>query len=426
MILGISLLYSGLTQRKSAFQQLSFPVIVTSEILILWLCFGYSLSFSETGSSRFLGNFEHVGLKGMSNEIIYPTTKDNGGVVSIVYALYHGLFASVTATLSLGCLAERGRLKPALLFLVFWMFLVYCPVSYWVWNDNGWISRKLKYLDFAGGDVVHLNSGCTGLVYSWFLGSRSEANLVDYRASSPGYALVGAVFMIIGWIGFNCGSLFTINLLSGIILSNTLTCMSVAGFSWMCVDYFNSQRRKISVVGFASGCISGLVAITPCTAYINFWSSFVVAVCSGILCNFATRLKFIVHIDDSLDIAAIHLVGGLIGNLLTAIFADRDVAALGGLQIDGGWINRRFIQLLDQFLGSLATIAYVCAMCFIILLVIDRIPGFHLRCDNEAEMEGMDANQLGAEFTNDYVEFLRRLNPADFLEADEDTSVKRD
>ncbi|KAH3662261.1 hypothetical protein OGAPHI_005509 [Ogataea philodendri] len=418
LILGISFFYSGLTQRKAAFQQLSFPLVVTIEILLLWLCFGYSLSFSQTGRSGYLGNFEHVGLKELSSMVIYPNQRFDDvstGVVEQVYSVYSGLFACISAVIAMGCLCERGKLKPAMIFLVAWMFLVYCPVAYWIWNSNGWMHKKFEVLDFAGGHAVHIVSGTTALMYSWFLGYRNENSLTDYRSSNLGLVVCGTMFMAIGWLGFNCGSLYTVNKLSGIILCNTLTSMMVAGLSWMGLDYLYSRNGRISIVGLCSGCVAGLTAITPCTAYISFWSSFVVGLLSGVLCNLGTRLKYWLKIDDSLDVG-IHLIGGLVGNLLAGVFGDKSVAALGGLSVHGGWINRHFIQLLYQFLSSLITTIYVAGVCFIILFVLVRIPGCHLRMDSESEMEGSDSAVFNSEYMSDYVEFVRQLNPDDYKE----------
>ncbi|KAG7891049.1 hypothetical protein KL936_002333 [Ogataea polymorpha] len=418
LVLGMAMFYSGLTQRKAAFQQLSFPLLVTLEVLILWLCFGYTLSFSDTGKSGYLSDFVHVGLKDMDALVVYPNHRykdDATQVFGLVYAVYNGLFASITAVIAMGCLCERGRLKPAFIFLIPWMFLIYCPIAYWVWNPNGWLHRKLNVLDFAGGNAVHIVSGTTALVYSWFMGYRNEANLVEYRSSNLGMVICGTIFIAVGWLGFNCGALYTVNALTGVILSNTVTSMAVGGLSWMGLDYSYHRDGRISVVGLCSGCIAGLTAITPCTAYINFWSSFVVGLLSGVLCNVGTRLKYWLKIDDSLDIG-IHLFGGIVGNLLVGLFADKNVAALGGLSIKGGWINRHFIQLLHQFVSSLVVTVYVAGVSFIILAILVRLPGCRLRLDDANEMEGSDSVLFSSEYIADYVEFVRQLNPDDYKE----------
>ncbi|GMG39873.1 unnamed protein product [Ambrosiozyma monospora] len=435
LLLGISLFYSGLTQRKSTFQQLGTPFITTAIIFPLWLCFGYTLCFSNSGPSHYLGNFENIGLRYLSSSIyVSPITNTNltqiiqstddlanlsspaatQGVLSLVHAVFQGFFACICCALALGCIVDRGRLFPCFIFVVCWLFLVYCPICYWIWNENGWIYKKLNVLDIAGGHVVHLVSGLTGFVYSWFLDYRSDKTLLYYRASNLGFVVIGTCMLISGWIGFNCGSLYAVNLLTVSALANTLNCSFIAGLSWFCLDYFMFGIKRISIVGFCSGCVAGLVAITPGTAFVPFWATFIIGNMSGVLCNLATRFKYWVKVDDALDIFAIHFIGGVIGNLLTGLFADKNIAKLGGIDIDGGWLNHNYIQLLDQFLSTLAVVAYTFFMSFVLLLIINKIPYCQLRVTPEEELKGMDESQIGSEYINDYIEFIREIDPSDY------------
>ncbi|ODV98598.1 hypothetical protein PACTADRAFT_37941 [Pachysolen tannophilus NRRL Y-2460] len=413
IILGIGLFYSGLTQRKSALSQISLPLIISCIIFVEWVFIGYTLCYSTTASNRYIGNFHNVGLRYLTSSVV--EIEGEARVPAYIHVLFEGLFCCITGSLAFGCIAERGRFKPLFLFIIIWCIIIYYPVSYWHWNEKGWLKLDLNIMDFAGGDPVHLLSGSTSLCYSLKLGKRSYNSVTkNYRNSNTGLILIGTFLMIIGWLGFNGGCSYHMSFQTLIILINTLTSCFIAGFTWFALDYY--YNRNFSIIGLCSGCVAGLVVITPSAGFVNFWSSFVIGFIGGAVCNFATGLKFLLKIDDCLDIFAIHGCGGFVGSLLTGLFADKNIAQLGVVDIKGGWISHRYIALLYQFIGSIVTLCYCFSMSFIFLTIIDKIPGLSLKLqDEDTLLKGCDEYEFGNEYINDYVEFVRILEPGDFL-----------
>lgn len=228
---------------------------------------------------------------------------------------------TISAALAIGAAADRGRMLPCLVFMFVWSTMVYNPIAYWTWNPNGW-SFKLGGLDFAGGTPVHISSGAAALAYSLMLGKRQGYRGNDglpYRPHNVTHVVLGTVFLWVGWFGFNGGSALAANLRAVMACIVTHIAACVGGFTWCLLDY--RLEHKWSVVGFCSGAIAGLVAITPASGFVPAWSAVVYGVVGGILCNFATKIKFLLGVDDALDIFAEHAVGGIVGNLLTAFFA---------------------------------------------------------------------------------------------------------
>ena len=223
--------------------------------------------------------------------------------------------------LAIGAVADRGRMLPAIVFIFIWSSIVYNPIAFWSWNANGWLA-KLGALDFAGGGPVHLNSGTAGLAYSLMLGKRAGYDRnhgLPYRPHNVTNVVLGTVLLWAGWFGFNGGSAAAMNLRAVMACVVTNLAASVAGLTWMLIDY--RLEKKWSTIGFCSGAIAGLVAITPASGYVTPWGGFIIGVVGGAVCNFATKLKFLLNIDDSLDIFAIHGIGGATGTLLTGVFA---------------------------------------------------------------------------------------------------------
>jgi Amt family ammonium transporter len=223
--------------------------------------------------------------------------------------------------LAIGAAADRGRMLPCIVFMFIWATIVYDPIAYWTWNANGW-SFKMGGLDFAGGTPVHISSGAAALAYSLMLGKRTGYTKVSglpYRPHNVTHIVLGTVFLWVGWFGFNGGSALAANMRAVMACIVTHIAACVGGFTWCLLDY--RLEKKWSTVGFCSGAIAGLVAITPAAGYVPPWSAVVFGVVGGIVCNLATKLKFVLGIDDALDIFAEHGVGGIVGNLLTGLFA---------------------------------------------------------------------------------------------------------
>ena len=255
------------------------------------------------------------------------------------------MFAVITGVLAIGGFAERARIGPVMVFLFLWLTLVYCPIACWTWNSNGW-SFQLGGLDFAGGTPVHISSGTAAFAISVYLGKRRGygTERLAYKPHNTTYIILGTVFLWFGWFGFNGGSALSANLraVSACIVTNLAA--SVAGITWMLWDW--RLERKFSAVGFCSGAISGLVGITPASGFVGAPAAVAIGFVTATGCNFATKLKFLLNVDDTLDVFASHGIGGMIGDVMTGLFAQASVAFLDGVtEIPGGWFDRNWIQL---------------------------------------------------------------------------------
>lgn len=299
---------------------------------------------------------------------------------------------------------------PAIVFMFIWSTVVYDPIAYWTWNANGWLANLPSY-DFAGGGPVHISSGSCALAYSLMLGKRagytSNAGL-PYRPHSVTNVLLGTVFLWVGWFGFNGGSALAMNLRAIMACVVTHLAASTGGIAWVLLDY--RLERKWSTIGFCSGAIAGLVAITPASGFVPSWAGVIIGVVGAICCNFATKLKFLIGVDDALDIFAVHGVGGMVGNILTGIFGASWIAGLdGGDHAPIGWIEGHWIQVGYQLAASCAAFAWSFGLSCIILFLMNLIPGMSLRVTSDDEDVGIDDAQLG-EFAYDYVEIKRHFS----------------
>ena len=273
-----------------------------------WFFWGYSLAFSKT-ANKFIGNLDNFGFRGV-------LAQKSGNVPDLLFAIFQCMFAAITPALAIGAAAERGRMLPCIVFIFVWATIVYDPIACWTWNANGWV-YQLGGLDFAGGTPVHISSGAAALAYSVMLGKRRGhgTHELNYRPHNVSHVILGTVFLWFGWFGFNGGSALGSNLRATMACVVTNLAASVGGFTWVLVDY--RLERKWSAVGWCSGAIAGLVAITPASGYVPPWSAVVFGVVGAIACNYATKLKFLIGVDDALDIFAVHGIGGIVGNLLT-------------------------------------------------------------------------------------------------------------
>lgn len=360
------------------------------------------MAFSDRASS-FIGTLEYAFFRNMFNASL-----DDGTVPEISNAIFESMFCYVTSALMIGSLADRGRILPAVVFIFVWSTLVYDPIACWTWNPNGWAS-KMGYLDYAGGTPVHVAAGFGALALSFMLGKRIETKdeAVTYRPHSIMFVVIGTFFMWVGWFGFNTGTSLAPTMRAAQALLNTQVSASFGGLTWAILDY--RLARKWSVVGFCSGVIAGLVAITPAAGYVPAWAAVISGVLGGMAANFGTKLKFFLGIDDSLDVFAVHGLGAIVGNVVTGLFASKTIAALdGSTTIDGGWIEHHYIQLGYQIAGTVAAAAYSFVVTVLILFVIKHIPGLHLRVTPEEEEVGLDSAEHD-EYAFDYVELFPSL-----------------
>ncbi|KAK3328850.1 ammonium transporter AmtB-like domain-containing protein [Apodospora peruviana] len=401
MIPGIAFLYSGLARRKSALSLIWVCMMSFSVVIFQWYFWGYSLALSSTATNGFIGDLHHFGLR---NTLGAPSP-GSPLVPELLYSFYQMQFCGVTAALVIGATAERGRVIPAMIFTFFWATLVYCPLACWAWNLNGW-AFNYGVLDYAGGGPVEIGSGASALAYSWVLGRRNEKMMLNFRPHNISLITLGTVFLWFGWMGFNGGSAFGANLRAAMACWNSCLTAMFAAMTWCLLDY--RLAKKWSLVGWCSGTISGLVAATPASGFIPPWASIILGVVTGVCCNFATKFKFLVGIDDALDVFAEHGVGGMVGLIFNALFAADYIIGLDGVNtgVTGGWLNHNYKLLYIQVAYVCATTSYSFVMSAIIAKLIDLVPGLHLRASEEAELLGMDDDQHG-EFAYDYVEVRR-------------------
>ncbi|CAK7198763.1 low affinity high capacity ammonium permease [Sporothrix eucalyptigena] len=401
MVPGIAFLYSGLARRKSALSLIWVCMMSFSVIVFQWYFWGYSLAFSSTATNGFIGDLHHFGLL---NTLAVPSP-GSPLIPELLYSFYQMQFCAVTAALVVGATAERGRVIPAMVFTFFWATIVYCPIACWVWNVNGW-AFKYGVLDYAGGGPVEICSGVSALAYSWVLGRRNEKMMLNFRPHNISLITLGTILLWFGWLGFNGGSAFGANLRATMACWNSCLTAMFAAMTWCLLDF--RLARKWSLVGWCSGTISGLVSATPASGFITPWASIILGVVTGISCNFATKVKFLLRIDDSLDVFAEHAVGGMVGLIFNAFFAADYIIGLDGVNngMTGGFINHNWRQLYVQIAYLLAATFYAFTVSALLAKVIDLIPGLHLRASEEAELLGMDDDQHG-EFAYDYVEVRR-------------------
>ncbi|KAH7921871.1 ammonium transporter [Leucogyrophana mollusca] len=405
MIPGVGFFYSGLLRRKNALNMIYLSMMTVAMVSFQWFFWGYSLAFSDT-ASPYIGDLRYFGLKNVLNQPSIGSPR----VPAIVFCVFQLMFAAITPMIAIGAVAERSRLGPLLVFVFVWSTLVYDPIACWTWNSNGW-SYMLGGLDFAGGTPVHISSGTAALAISLYLGKRRGygTERLAYKPHNTTYVILGTVFLWFGWFGFNGGSALSANLRATEACIVTNLAASVGGLTWMLWDY--RLERKWSVVGFCSGAISGLVAITPGSGFVGAPAAVLFGFMAGTVCNFATQLKFLFKYDDTLDIFASHAIGGVVGNILTGLFAQASVAGADGITtIPGGWLDHNYRQLGIQLADSVSGMSYSFVMTTIILWIMHFIPGLELRCSEEAEILGIDDAEMG-EFAYDYVGLEAELMP---------------
>ncbi|KAI3621751.1 ammonium transporter [Moniliophthora roreri] len=403
MVPGLAFLYSGLARRKSALSLIWVVAAGNAVCIFQWFFWGYTLAFSPTATNGFIGNLHNFGLR----KVLDAPSPGSPLIPEILYSFFQMEFACVTVAILVGGIAERGRVFPTMVFTFLWVTLVYCPVACWVWGVNGW-AFKWGVLDFAGGGPVEIGSGVSGLAFSWVLGRRQEKELINFRPHNVSFVSLGTFLLWFGWLGFNGGSAFGANIRAILAIWNSMLAAAFGGMVWCLMDY--RYERHWSMVGFCSGTIAGLVAATPSSGFVHPWASVVVGVLSGSICNLATKIKFILRIDDALDLFAEHAVGGIVGLLLNAFLADGEVIATDGINtsIPGGFMDRNWKQLYIQ----VAYIAASCGYCFVVTALIakfvDLIPGLKLRGSPESERLGLDETEIG-EFATDYIELGRNF-----------------
>ena len=368
---GLAFFYGGMVRSKNMLAMLMMNIVAMGVITIVWIAVGASLAFS--GAGKFVGDLNLAGLMdvGLGNELFpaYP-------IPDTVFLMFQLMFAIITPALIAGAVAERMKFTAWVVFLVLWSVLVYSPMAHWVWG-GGFIATQVKAVDFAGGLVVHINAGAAALALVLVLGPRTGWGKQVIRPHSLPLTILGAGMLWFGWFGFNSGSALGSNGLAGQAFMTTHVAAAVAATAWILAEAVT--HGKPTTLGFASGAVAGLVAITPAAGFVNLLGAIIIGLAAGIICFYALRLKTMFKFDDSLDVIAVHLVGGIIGALLLGILADADINSLatGGMDQFG----RQAISVVIAF-------TYSFVVTFIIAKLLDMVMG--IRATEAQEREGLD------------------------------------
>ncbi|KAL6364432.1 hypothetical protein LRP88_01833 [Fusarium phalaenopsidis] len=392
----IGFLYAGMHRRKAALTMVLQSLFCSCACGIQFWIYGYSLYQSRT-TNPIWGD---LSLAAFHNVLAQPSMA-NSDVPEILYAAFGFTFVSATAMILAGAMLERGRLLPSMVFLLCWTTFVYYILAYWEWNPSGWL-YKLGLYDFAGSGPVHIASGFGALAWSMMLGPRlSESTTTDrkkavhYKPHNPLLMCIGTVFIWFGWFAFNGASTANLSLRSIYVVVNTNFAACGGGVGWVLLDYLFT--RKFSLVGFCSGIISGLVGITPAAGFTPVYVASLIGLITSTFCYFTVKYKYLIGIDDGLDIFAIHGVGGVIGDILTGLFAAQFVPALDGVSGDayaGGWWEHQWRQLGLQLAGAVTCAAWSFCISCLLLFIINKIPGLHIRASEEHEIRGLDFKYL--------------------------------
>ncbi|MGE8295263.1 MAG: ammonium transporter [Pseudomonas sp.] len=381
---GLALFYAGMVRSKNVLSVMMQCFAITALMSILWFVYGYSLAFDTTGMEAGVTNFSSF-VGGLGNLFLGNLTKESltAAFPESVFVTFQMTFAIITPALIVGAFAERMKFSAMLVFMTVWFTLVYAPIAHMVWGGDGALMWDWGVLDFAGGTVVHINAGIAGLVACIMLGKRKGYPSVAMAPHNLGYTLIGAAMLWVGWFGFNAGSAAAADDTAGMAMLVTQIATAAAALSWMFAEWMS--HGKPSALGIASGVVAGLVAITPAAGTVGPVGALVIGLASGAICFFcATSLKRKLGYDDSLDVFGVHGVGGIVGALLTGVFA---APVLGGF----GEVENIGLQLWIQFKGVAFTVIYTTIVTFVILKVIDVVMG--LRVSEEDESVGLDLAQ---------------------------------
>jgi Amt family ammonium transporter len=371
---GLSLFYAGMVRSKNALSTFMQIFAIAALASVIWVVVGYSIAFG--GEGAFWGGLDKMFLAGVTVDSM------SGTIPETVFMVFQMTFAIITPALIVGAFAERMKFSAMLIFMTIWIIVVYAPITHWVWGDGGWLGNK-GILDFAGGTVVHINAGIAGLVAALVLGKRKGYGKTAMPPHNLTYTIIGASMLWVGWFGFNAGSELAADNVAGMAMAVTQIAAATAALTWMFAEWI--FHGKPSGLGIASGAVAGLVAITPAAGAVGPMGALAIGAISGFVCYLgATKLKKIFGYDDSLDAFGVHGVGGIVGALLTGVFA---ATTLGGSGFGEG-ISSIAEQVSVQALGVGATLVYTGVVTFIILMLIKVTIG--LRVSDDVEVEGLD------------------------------------
>ncbi|MDP4239552.1 MAG: ammonium transporter [Bacteroidota bacterium] len=402
---GLALFYGGLVRRKNVLNVFMQCFILVAVISIEWVVCGYSLSFGSSKGilSPFIGGFDWAFLNNIKISDLSPyfishsqiglDGKATGTIPHIVFIMYQCMFAVITPALIIGAFAERINFKGFFVFSILWSLFIYNPVAHWVWASDGWL-LKLGALDFAGGTVVHINAGVAAIVTAIMLGRRRDYKDHAIPPHNITYVVMGAGLLWVGWFGFNAGSGLAADGLAGNALMVTHICAATAAITWVLLDWFID--KKPTVVGISTGAVAGLVAITPAAGFVGIPGALAIGVLVSLVCFcMVAYVKPKLGYDDSLDAFGVHGIGGILGAILTGVFASPLVQSAYS-----GAIYGNFKQLLIQVVAVLVTIVFSGIGTFILFKITDKLIG--LRVPDKQEARGLDETQHGETAYNNF------------------------
>ncbi len=378
MIPGLALFYGGMVRTQNVLSTIMHSMIALGLITVQWVVIGYSLAFGNDVGGV-VGGLNYMFLNGVGVE-------PSGTIPHMVFMMFQGMFAIITPALISGAIAERMKFSTYCVFILLWATLVYDPIAHWVWGEGGWL-LAMGALDFAGGTVVHLNAGVSALVLALMIGKRISYGRDPIYPNNLPLTMLGAALLWFGWFGFNAGSALAANQSAALAFVNTHIAAGAAALAWTLAEWWHA--KKPSMLGTASGVVAGLVAITPAAGFVSPMGALVIGLLAGVVCYGGVLLKRPLGYDDSLDVFGIHGIGGLLGALLTGVFATTmfDAEATAGL------LEGNVAVMVPQIAAVVATALYAGIMTFVIVKVLEKTMG--LRVTEEEEREGLDVNQHG-------------------------------
>ena len=406
---GLALFYGGLVRSKNMLSVLMQVFVVFSLISVLWVVYGYSLSFTEGGN--FLGTLDKLFLKGVTPDSVAATFSKGVGISELAYVVFQGAFAAITCGLIVGAFAERAKFSAILAFMILWFTFSYIPMAHMVWywagpdayldaaaaeaagKTAGFLFQK-GALDFAGGTVVHINAAVAGLVGAFLIGKRIGYGRESMAPHSLSFTMIGASLLWFGWFGFNAGSALEASGSAALAMVNTWVATACATMSWMLAEWM--LKGKPSMLGAASGAVAGLVAITPAAGFVGVVGAIVIGLAAGVVCLWGVNgLKRLLGADDSLDVFGVHGVGGILGSILTGVFC---APSLGGTGVYDYVANKvgdydMTAQLISQFWGVGTAVVWSGIVSIVAYKLVDMFIG--LRVPEEEEREGLDITSHG-------------------------------
>lgn len=374
---GVALFYAGMVRRKNVLDTLAAVLGTACVVSVVWFAVGYSLAF--TPGSAWIGGLDRLWFGGLDYQLLTQQVAINPiapRIPEAAYAIFQMTFAIITAALIVGALVERMRFGALMLFMLLWSLFVYVPVAHWVWEPNGWLAR-MGALDFAGGAVVHVNAGAAGLACACYLGRRTGYGREPFQPYNLGWTMLGSSLLWIGWFGFNGGSALAADGRAALAMVVTHLAAACGGIGWALGEWL--FHRRISLLGLCSGMVAGLVAVTPAAGYVSMTSGAVIGLIAGLVCYWgATGFKRWLGADDALDVFGVHGLGGMVGALLTGVFASYTIAGVHG-------------NVLAQAVAVVVVAVFSFVATCVLMWVTDRI--IAVRVDVHDEQMGLDISQ---------------------------------